>query len=190
MVQGSSILVREELCTCQCALPVTFHLLCRLTGHTVVGTDLGPTFTMNMLATGPGVSQALFSPVQMHRGQDPRLHISHISTDWVLRSQLRSWPSLVPLPPCMCPRSPQLLKPDPLSCGSWGPIVRSDVPPALNVLGSWWRCQLAVCAAGARFRLFLLSHGGPQGSAMVSSPPLYVSNPANTAPGAAGVWGG
>ena len=51
---------------------VTFHPLCELSDYTVVGTALGHTLTMGMLAVGPGVSQTLFSPGHQHRSTEVR----------------------------------------------------------------------------------------------------------------------
>ena len=51
---------------------VTFHPLCKLSDYTVVGTALGPTLTVGMLAIGPGVSQMLFSPGLQHGSTEVR----------------------------------------------------------------------------------------------------------------------
>ena len=50
---------------------VTFHLLCRPTKYTVVGTALGSTLTLGRPAIGPGDSHSLFSPAQ-HRSTEVR----------------------------------------------------------------------------------------------------------------------
>ena len=50
---------------------VTIHPLCKLSDYTVVGTALGPTLTMSMLAVGPGVSQT-FSPGHQNRSTEFR----------------------------------------------------------------------------------------------------------------------
>ena len=51
---------------------VTFHLLCGLTKYTVIGTTLCPTSTMDILAVGPGASQALFSQSHQCRSTEVR----------------------------------------------------------------------------------------------------------------------
>ena len=59
------------------------------------------------------LSGVVFTSADAPRSGPKAAPVTHLNRLWVLRSQLRSWPSLVPLPPCMCPQSPQLLKPDP-----------------------------------------------------------------------------
>ena len=50
----------------------TFHPLCKLSDYTVVGTALGPTLTVGILAVDPGVSQILFSPGHQCRSIEVR----------------------------------------------------------------------------------------------------------------------
>ena len=52
---------------------ISFCLLCRLTKYTIVGTALGPTLTVGMLAIGSGGdSQTLFSPGHQCRSTEVR----------------------------------------------------------------------------------------------------------------------
>lgn len=49
---------------------VTFHPLCKLSDYADVGTALGPTVTVGMLAGGPSVSQMLLLPVTRVRSTE------------------------------------------------------------------------------------------------------------------------
>ena len=95
---------------------VTFHPLCELSDYTVVGTALSRTLTVGMPATGPGVSQVLFSlitsidPLKSGPGMAVLMDLDPL---WALWGQLRVWPGATPA--CMCPQSLQPLKLD-LSC--------------------------------------------------------------------------
>ena len=51
---------------------VTLHLLFELLDHTVLGTYLSPTLTIDMPATDPDDSQALFSPCHQFRSIEIR----------------------------------------------------------------------------------------------------------------------
>ena len=95
-------------------------LLCLLShgvwaqGYTVVGPAFGPTLTVGMPTNGPGDSQVLFSPVHWHRStevrsQDCSSHVPGPTVGAMEVAQTLAWPN----PVCVCPQSPQLLKPDP-----------------------------------------------------------------------------
>ena len=49
---------------------------------TLVGTDLGPTSTMGMLAHGPGASQMLFRPGHQHRSPELRASVPGAEVLW------------------------------------------------------------------------------------------------------------
>ena len=95
-----------------CCVP--FRPLCRLTKYTVVGTALGPTLTVGMLAVGPGNSQVFFFPqatsIDSPRSVPRTAVVMHLDPLWELWGQLRLWPGPTSL--CRCPKSPHLLKPD------------------------------------------------------------------------------
>ena len=61
-----------EVFTCGRALLCHLTPVCEVSDCTAVGTALCPTLTMSMLATGPGISQTLFSPGHQCRSTEVR----------------------------------------------------------------------------------------------------------------------
>ena len=87
--------------------------MCGFIKCTIVGTALSPTLTVGLSVIGPGMSQVLFSLGQQCISTELGLRIILsvlLALLWDLWKQLRLWPE--PAPTCMCPQSPQLLKPD------------------------------------------------------------------------------
>lgn len=73
---------------------VTFHLLCKLSDYADVGTALGSTVTVGMLAVGPSVSQMLLSPVtRVDPLKSSPWIVVIVDLLWVLWGQLRLQPS-------------------------------------------------------------------------------------------------
>ena len=118
---------------------VTFHPLCGLTKYTVVGTALGPTSVVGMLAVGPGASQTLFS--QGHQCGSTEVVSQDCSscTPGPAMGAMEAAQTLAWTNPCVyAPSKPIAAKARPVPA-TGAPVVRSDVPQALN--SQSWQCR-------------------------------------------------
>ena len=129
---------------------VTFHLLCRLSEYTVIGTAFSPTSTTGMLAVHPGTSQALFSQCHQRRStevrsQDCSSRAPGPAVGAMEAAQTLARPSLLVYTPTMPIAAKARHVP-----AMGAPVFCSDVLQALN-LQSWQRrCNSAVRSATGR----------------------------------------
>ena len=163
---------------------VPFHPLCRLTKCTVVGTALSPTSTVGILAVGPGVSQALFSPGHQHRStevrfQDCSSHAPGPAMGVMHAAQILAQPS-----PCVyMPTKPTAAGARPTPAA--GALIHLDIPQTLSLQSQQRECKSVVPAAMRRdFSSSSLVHG-PWGSTVVSAPFPCVGHSQAFAPEAA-----
>ena len=125
-----------------CCVP--FQPFCGLTKYTVVGSALGPTLTVGMLAIGAGDSQVLFSPGHQCRStevtsQDCSSHARGPTVGAVEAAQTLAWPH----PHAYMPTKPTAAKARPVPAK--GALVLSDVLQVLNLGRFQRRCNSEAC---------------------------------------------
>ena len=139
---------------------VTFQPLCVLTSYSFFDTALVSTLTMGVLAIGPGVSQALFSPGHQHRSMEVR---SQNCSNWALYQlwvllgllSILTGPTLT----CKCTQSPHLLIRHISAVGAL--VVGLDVLQALSIFSQFQGFNPHLYRYKERFQLFFLRHTAP-----------------------------
>ena len=115
-----------------------------------VGTPLGLTLTMSMLAICPGVSQVLFLPGHQHRSTEVMSqNCSSLATGLTVgamdAAQTVAWPNPHMYMPTKSTAAEARAIP---AAGAL--IILSDILQALNLGCHQWRCNSIVCAAVRR----------------------------------------
>ena len=101
--------------------------------YAVVGTALGSTLTVSMLAIGPVVSQVLFSPGHQRRYTELRSQDCSSCAGGPTVGAMEATETLVwPNPLVFMPRNPIAGKARPISAVG-ALVVHSDVPQVLNL---------------------------------------------------------